>query len=169
MSRRAHFTENNTNAATAEPAAAIRPRITVAVSPPPPDAAGIETEEAAGLPPGTVAAGRTAVPTGGRTPEAARTPGFAGAVAPLGTREVSFLGATPGAGGRAAAVGAAPAATGRGGRLIRTVSFFGAFAGAATGLIAPGGGAADAGPEGLATAPGCGTELGGGVEEPEIG
>lgn len=162
---------NNTAAAKAELAAAIRPRITVAPSPPPEAGAGIETEDDAGLEPGTVAAGRMAVPTGGRTPEAAGTPGFVATALPLGTREVSFLGATPGVAGRAAAAApaTAPAATGRGGRLIRTVSFFGAFAGAATGLIAPGGGAAGATPDGFTTAPGCGTELGGGVEEPEIG
>jgi hypothetical protein len=111
-------------------------------------------------------------PTAGRAAGTPLDAGFTATELDAGTREVSFLGGAEGIAGRGpAAAGAAPPGPGRGGRLMRTVSFLGALAGAATGLIAPGGGAEGAGPGsfgplgGLATAPGCGTELGG-TDEP---
>lgn len=157
-----------------EPMAAIRPSAITSPSPPPPPdgaATGMAVAETALAE--LAAPGLTAVaPTAGR---AAGTPLDAGLTATeleAGTREVSFLGGAEGIAGRGPAVGgAAPPGPGRGGRLMRTVSFLGALAGAPTGLIAPGGGAEGAGPGifgpegGLTTAPGCGTELGG-TDEP---
>lgn len=155
-----------------EPIAAIRPSAIASPSPPPEGAAtGIAVADTAFA----AAAGRTVVaPTAGRAAGTPEAPGLATTELDAGTREVSFFGGPAGIAGRGAAAAAAagaPPGPGRGGRLMRTVSFLGALAGAPTGLMAPGGGATGAGPGifgpegGLTTAPGCGTELGG-TEDP---
>lgn len=174
-----HLTPSRRTTEATEPIVAIRPSAIARPSPPPDDAAtGMAVAEPARA--GTPAAGLTDVaPTAGRAAGTPDTPGLAAMELDAGTREVSFFGGPEGIAGRgpaALAATGAPPGPGRGGRLMRTVSFLGALAGAATGLMAPGGGATGAGPGsfgpegGLTTAPGCGTELGG-TDEPlgEIG
>ncbi|HPA20240.1 MAG TPA: hypothetical protein PLU30_20995 [Verrucomicrobiae bacterium] len=167
-----HFTPNKITDEAIEPIAAISPSTTAKPSPPPPAAAtGIAADATAFA----GAAGLTVVaPTAGRAAGTPDTPGFVTTELAAGTRDVSFLTGPAGIMGRGPAVLAAgtgaPPGPGRGGKLMRTVSFFGALAGAATGLMAPGGGASGAGPGsfgpegGLTTAPGCGIELGGTAE-----
>ena len=168
-----YFTPRRITDDAAEAIRAIRPRATAKPSPPRGAATGA-TAVAAG-PLGTLLAGRTAVvPTAGRAPGIPETPGLGATELEAGTREVSFFGGPGGIVGLgplplAAGIGAPPG-PGRGGRLMRTVSFLGAFAGAPIGLIAPGGGANGAEPVslgpagGFTTAPGCGIELGGTAE-----
>lgn len=174
-----HLTPSRMTEEAIEPITAISPSTIANPSPPPDDAAtGMAVAETAFA--GAAVAGLTDVaPTAGRAAGTPDPAGFGATELEAGTRDVSFFGGPEGIAGRgpaALAATGAPPGPGRGGRLMRTVSFLGALAGAAIGLMAPGGGATGAGPGsfgpagGLTTAPGCGTELGG-TEEPlaEIG